>query len=78
VAVLASVSTSRTNSLLADGGAHATSLLAGYHLAYVVAAAIVAAGMIAAVTLIRSRPVPLPTPGREAAEPAAATSQRPA
>jgi EmrB/QacA subfamily drug resistance transporter len=78
VAVLASVSTSRTDDLLGAGTAHASALLGGYHLAYVVAAAIIAAGMIAAITLIRSRPVPLPTSAREAGEPAPATSRRPA
>jgi EmrB/QacA subfamily drug resistance transporter len=75
VAVLASVSTSRTDRLLADGGTHGTALLAGYHLAYVVAAVIVAAAMIAAITLIRSRPLPVTTAAHDAPEPAAATSQ---
>jgi MFS family permease len=76
VAVLATVSTSRTNRLLGDGSAHDPALLAGYHLAYIVAAVVVAAATIVAVTLIRSRPVPLPTPGHDAPEPAPASQRR--
>jgi EmrB/QacA subfamily drug resistance transporter len=78
VAVLASVSASRTDHLLGNGGNPATALLAGYHLAYIVAAAIVAAGMIVAIALIPARPTPQPTAAREAAELAPAASQPPA
>jgi EmrB/QacA subfamily drug resistance transporter len=77
VAVLASVSTSRTNGLLRHGGGHATALLAGYHLAYVVAAAVVGAGLIASVVLIRPRGALPPTAAREAVELAAAGLEGP-
>jgi EmrB/QacA subfamily drug resistance transporter len=72
VAVLASVSTSRTDHLLGDGGARATALLAGYHLAYIVAALVVAVAMIAAITLIGSRSAAVPSPTPDASEPAPA------
>jgi hypothetical protein len=55
VAVLASVATSRTNRLLGHGSTRAGALLAGYHLAYLVAAGVVAVGLVAAVALVRPR-----------------------
>jgi hypothetical protein len=53
VAVLGTISADHTRALLAAGGSLANSLTAGYHLAFVVAAASVGAGMLAAAALLR-------------------------
>jgi MFS family permease len=54
LAVLATLATSRTESLIADGQGMATALTGGYHLAFVVGAGFVAAGIVLAVILLRS------------------------
>jgi len=77
VAVLASVATSRTNHLVRHGAAPATALLAGYHLAYLVAAGIVAAGTIAAIVFVRSRRALAQTQSRDAGELTAASVDGP-
>jgi len=53
VAVLASISTSRTNHLITEGGRRATAIVAGYHLAFFSAAACVAAAAIFAIVVFR-------------------------
>jgi EmrB/QacA subfamily drug resistance transporter len=54
LAVLATLSTSRTNSLLADGESAASALTGGYHLAFAVAAGLVVAAIVVAATVLRS------------------------
>jgi EmrB/QacA subfamily drug resistance transporter len=54
LAVLATLSTSRTESLLADGESTAAALNGGFHLAYLIGAALVAVAIVAAFTVIRS------------------------
>jgi EmrB/QacA subfamily drug resistance transporter len=61
LAVLATVSTERTNGLVADGQSTASALNSGYHLAYLIGAVAIAAAIVVALTVVRS------------AEPAAAT-----
>jgi EmrB/QacA subfamily drug resistance transporter len=53
LAVLATVSASRSNALIASGEPVATSLTAGYHLAFWVAAGLVAAAIVVALTVLR-------------------------
>jgi MFS family permease len=56
LAVLATLSTSRTNHLLAGGDPHAVALTGGYHLAFIVAASIAVAAIgIAALALQPAR-----------------------
>jgi EmrB/QacA subfamily drug resistance transporter len=59
VAVLGTISTDRTRSLLASHDALAPALTSGYHLAFLVAAAWVAVGIVAAVVLVRPRRAPV-------------------
>jgi EmrB/QacA subfamily drug resistance transporter len=54
LAVLATLSTSRTNHLLADGESAASALTGGYHLAFAVAAGLVVAAIVVAATVLRS------------------------
>jgi MFS family permease len=67
LAVLATLATDHTSGLLADGDSAASALNAGYHLAYLVGAALVLAALAVALTVLRP-----PAPAREplAAEPA--------
>jgi MFS family permease len=65
LAVLATVSTERTNSLIDEGHSTASALNSGYHLAYLIGAGLVVAAIVTAVTVIRSQPV-----AAAAAEPA--------
>jgi EmrB/QacA subfamily drug resistance transporter len=53
LAVLATLSTSRTNSLLADGESAASALTGGYHLAFAIAAGLVLAAIAVAATVLR-------------------------
>jgi MFS family permease len=53
VAVLGTIATAHTKALTTRGSPLAGALTAGYHLAFVVAAACVAAGMLVAVALLR-------------------------
>jgi EmrB/QacA subfamily drug resistance transporter len=64
LAVLATLATERTNGLLADGESAASALNTGYHLAYVVGAALVLVAIAVAVAVLR--------PPVEAREPAMA------
>jgi MFS family permease len=53
LAVLATLSTTRSSSARADGGSVADSLTSGYHLAFTVAAGLVAAAIVLAAVLLR-------------------------
>jgi EmrB/QacA subfamily drug resistance transporter len=53
LAVIATLSTSRTNGLLADGASTASALTSGYHLAFGIGAGLVAAGVVLAASLLR-------------------------
>ena len=54
LALLATLSTERTASLLADGESQAAALNGGFHLAYMIGAAAAVVAIIAAVTVLRS------------------------
>jgi EmrB/QacA subfamily drug resistance transporter len=54
LAVLATLATERTSGLLADGEPKAAALNSGYHLAYLIGAALVVAGIAVAAALLRS------------------------
>jgi EmrB/QacA subfamily drug resistance transporter len=56
VAVLGTIATDRTRSLLSQGDGHGAALLGGYHLAFAVGAAAVAASIVAAIVLLREPP----------------------
>jgi EmrB/QacA subfamily drug resistance transporter len=66
LAVLATLATERTDSQLADGASHLAALNSGYHLAYLIGAALVAVAAVLAITVLR--PVPMPSPEAMAAE----------
>ncbi|HEX8856822.1 MAG TPA: DHA2 family efflux MFS transporter permease subunit [Thermoleophilaceae bacterium] len=57
LAVLATLSTTRTEHLLSSGESNASALTSGFHLAFVVGAGIVAAGVLLAWALLRQPPV---------------------
>jgi hypothetical protein len=57
LAVLATLSTTRSESLLADGEATASALTGGYHLAFIVGAGLAVAAIVLAVVLLRSERV---------------------
>ncbi|HEX2391683.1 MAG TPA: MFS transporter [Solirubrobacterales bacterium] len=67
LAVLATLSTERTQSLLDGGTAHAQALTSGYHLAYLIGAVLAAIAVAIAVFVLRPSP---PQPAAEEAEPA--------
>jgi hypothetical protein len=54
LAVLATVSTSRSNHLAHAGMAHAQALTSGYHLAFLIAAGLVAAAIVVAAVVVQS------------------------
>ena len=54
LAVLATLATERTDALRADGESVDAALNGGYHLAYLIGAALVAVAIVAAVTVLRS------------------------
>jgi MFS family permease len=54
LAVLATLSTSRSDQLLAAGQSQAAALTGGYHLAFGIAAGLVAAALVVAITVLRS------------------------
>ena len=58
LAVLATLATQRTDNLSADGVSHLAALNSGFHLAYVVGAALVGVGLAIAVLVLRYEPVP--------------------
>jgi EmrB/QacA subfamily drug resistance transporter len=54
LAVLATLSTERTNGLRADGESTASALTSGYHLAYLIGAALIGVAIVIALTAFRS------------------------
>jgi hypothetical protein len=52
LAVLATLATERTDGLLADGGSTASALNSGYHLAYLIGAALVIVAITVALTVL--------------------------
>jgi EmrB/QacA subfamily drug resistance transporter len=54
LALLATISTERTGSLLGDGESTTAALNGGFHLAYLIGAALAAVAIVAAVTVLRS------------------------
>jgi EmrB/QacA subfamily drug resistance transporter len=78
LAVLGTVATNHTKTLVAEHHALATSLVSGYHFAFVIGAACVSAGILTAVGVLRSRGTSAATQAASAgdiAEPAAADGQ---
>jgi MFS family permease len=65
LAVLATLSTTRSESLLDDGEGRLEALTGGYHLAFVIGAVLVAVALVAAIFVLESKP-------KEAQEPAPA------
>jgi EmrB/QacA subfamily drug resistance transporter len=55
LAVLATLATERTDGLLADGASTAAALNSGFHLAYLIGAALVGVAIVLAVTVLRPR-----------------------
>ena len=53
LAVLATLATERTDGLLADGASNASALNSGYHLAYLIGAALVAIAVVVALVVLR-------------------------
>ena len=66
VAVLASLATTRTTALLAHGQATNQALTGGYDLGFIVAGGCVAAAIVVAVVVLRSRPDGATVPSAEA------------
>lgn len=62
VAVLGTIATERTQTLLGAGHARNVALLGGYHLAFVVAVGCAGAAVLAALVLLRRSPTPQPSP----------------
>jgi EmrB/QacA subfamily drug resistance transporter len=58
LAVLATLATDRTQSLKADGDSLGSALNSGYHLAYLVGAALIPIALLIAVRVLRSKPAP--------------------
>jgi MFS family permease len=56
LAVLATLSSTRTENLLADGEGQASALTGGYHLAFIVAASLVAVAVVVATTVLQANP----------------------
>jgi MFS family permease len=53
LAVLATVATERTDSLLAEGASNAAALNSGYHLAYLIGAVLIGVAIVVALTVLR-------------------------
>jgi EmrB/QacA subfamily drug resistance transporter len=71
LAVLATLSTERTSSLLADGEGQLQALNSGYHVAYLIGAGLAAAAAAIAIFVLRSpRPEEMPVPQEGKPEPA--------
>jgi EmrB/QacA subfamily drug resistance transporter len=58
LAVLATISTERTKTLLESGDSTASALTGGFHVAYLIGAALAVVAIVAAVTVLRSEPMP--------------------
>jgi EmrB/QacA subfamily drug resistance transporter len=70
LAILATLATTRTEHLLHVGDGSASALTGGYHLAFVVAAGLVVAALVVAITVLRSGRVAEADASLDAAEPA--------
>jgi EmrB/QacA subfamily drug resistance transporter len=70
LAVLATLSTERTDTLLAEGASQAAALNSGYHVAYLVGAGLVAAALAIVIFVIRPAPLPGAQEAPAEAEPA--------
>jgi EmrB/QacA subfamily drug resistance transporter len=71
LAVLATLASGRTDGLLADGASNASALNSGYHLAYLIGAALVAAAIAVALGVVRpDAPAAADEPALASAEPA--------
>jgi MFS family permease len=68
LAVLATLATSRTDTLLADGASQPSALVDGYTLAFTIAAVFVAAALVVAVAVLKPAPAAAPAPSSEEAE----------
>ena len=66
LAVLATLATERTDGLIADGESTASALNSGYHLAFLIGAALTLLAIVVAVVVLRSQP---PAEAAEEAEP---------
>jgi hypothetical protein len=53
LAVLATLAATRTDNALADGHSHAAALTSGFHLAFVIGAALVVASIVIAITVLQ-------------------------
>jgi MFS family permease len=71
LALLATVSTERTQTLLADGKSALEALNGGYHLAYLIGASLTLVAIVAAVTILREQKVPAGAHEAAHGEPAA-------
>jgi MFS family permease len=69
LALLATISTERTQALLDDGESTASALTGGFHVAYLIGAALAVVAIIAAVTVMRAEK-PMAMAAGEAGEPA--------
>jgi EmrB/QacA subfamily drug resistance transporter len=58
LAVLATISTERTQSLLDDGDSLPSALTGGFHLAYLIGAVLALVAIVTAVTVLREQPMP--------------------
>jgi EmrB/QacA subfamily drug resistance transporter len=56
LAVLATLSSTRTENLLGDGESQASALTSGYHLAFLIGAILVAVAIVVALTVLESKP----------------------
>ncbi|MDT4907181.1 MAG: hypothetical protein QOI69_422, partial [Pseudonocardiales bacterium] len=65
LAVLATVATSRTTHLVAEGHSMASALTSGYHLAFWIAAGLMTAGLVVAATVLKDTPAPEQAPVSE-------------
>ncbi len=65
LAVLATLSATRTSNLIAAGHSHASALTSGYHLAFWVAAGLVVAAIVVAFTVLEGDPAPRPAAENE-------------
>ena len=82
LALLATLSTERTQTLLADGESNAAALNGGYHVAYLIGAACAVVAIVTAVTVLRRRrPARTAWPSQEQSgargQPADPTPERP-
>jgi hypothetical protein len=67
LAVLATLASERTEALAADGVANAAALNSGYHLAYLIGAALIGVAIVAALVVLRSPKERAEVAGREPA-----------